>query len=130
MGILEVSGIAIVGGVAALIITELGGKLGFSVKLITVVIITIFVAISSKDMLSELISLTDNMGDVARYYEIVLRTLGVAIIAHIAAGVCRDCGAETVASAVETAARLEIFVLCLPLIGEIVGSATRLFEVS
>ena len=52
----------------------------------------------------------------------------VSVISHICATVCRDCGKPSIADLVETAGKLEIFILCLPLISDIMRTAAALLE--
>ncbi len=47
---------------------------------------------------------------------VLLRALGLAFATELCAGICRDSGETTLATWVETAGRLEILVLALPLI--------------
>ena len=62
------------------------------------------------------------------YAEILLRALGVAILCEIAGGICRECKETAVASFVEMAGRLEILILCLPLMEEILESVKGLLS--
>jgi hypothetical protein len=55
--------------------------------------------------------------------------LGVALIGNFTSLICRELGAESLCFAVELAARLEIVLICLPLIEEIAKSAFRIFEI-
>ena len=57
------------------------------------------------------------------YTSTVMRALGIAIIAQMTSEICRDCGENSTASGVELAGKIEIFILCLPLISEIIGYA-------
>ena len=60
--------------------------------------------------------------------ETLFRALGIALLTHMTAELCRDCGEGTVAGWVETLGKLEILGLCLPLIGavmETVGEILR-----
>lgn len=49
----------------------------------------------------------------------LLRALGIAVLTRVAAGICRDLGTPSVASSIELAARLEIMLLCLPLVSAV-----------
>lgn len=60
------------------------------------------------------------------YAEILLRALGVALLCEIAGGICRECRESTVGTFVEMAGRLEILILCLPLMEEILESVKEL----
>ena len=67
-------------------------------------------------------------GNVTSYVAVMLKGFGVAVISHVCATVCKDLGKATLADLVETAGKLEIFVLCLPLISDILQTAAALLE--
>ncbi len=62
------------------------------------------------------------------YAEILLRALGVAVLTEVAGGICRECKEGTVGGFVEMAGRLEILILCLPLMEEILESVRGLLS--
>lgn len=64
----------------------------------------------------------------APYTRVMLRALFVAILTETAAGICRECKEGAVASYLEIAGRLEILVLCLPLMEEILGQVKELLH--
>ena len=68
-------------------------------------------------------------GIVAEYAAIMLKGLGAAILTHICALTCRECGKPSLADTVELAGKLEIFILCLPLIKKISETAAALLEI-
>ena len=61
------------------------------------------------------------------YATLLLRALGVAVLTETASGICRECKEGAVASYVEMAGRLEILILCLPLMEEILDCVRGLF---
>ncbi len=66
----------------------------------------------------------------ADYAAVMLKGLGVALITRICASVCRETGRTGIAEYVELAGRLEILLLCLPLMSRILSAAAELFELS
>ena len=60
------------------------------------------------------------------YAALMLRAIGIALLCRICTDICRDCGAQTVAGGVETAGKVAILSLCIPLISEIIGYAGEL----
>lgn len=67
-------------------------------------------------------------GQTAQYLAVMLKGLGVALLTHVCSTVCRDCGRGSIADWVELAGKLEILLLCFPLIDEIVTTAVGLLE--
>lgn len=72
--------------------------------------------------LRELTSLSGLSG----YAELLLKALGIAVLTQCCAGLCRECGENVAAGGVELAGKVEILLLCLPLIGEILSTAKEL----
>ena len=62
------------------------------------------------------------------YATIVMRALGVAVVSETVAGICRESKEASVASYIEMAGRLEILILCLPLMEEILQSVKGLIS--
>lgn len=64
----------------------------------------------------------------AEYTEILFKALGIAFLSHMTAEMCRDCGENTVAGGVETLGKLEILMLCLPLIGSVMDTVGEILQ--
>ena len=62
------------------------------------------------------------------YAAVMLKGLGAATLTHVCSSVCRECGRASLAEYVELAGRLEILLLCLPLISSILQTAGKLLE--
>ena len=58
----------------------------------------------------------------------VLRATGIALIAELTASLCRDLGEGSVADVVLLFGKLEILVLCLPLIDDVLEIAKELLK--
>ena len=52
--------------------------------------------------------------------ELMLRVVAVAIVTHVCATVCRDCGENTIAYYVELGGKVEILILSLPMVKRII----------
>ena len=61
------------------------------------------------------------------YIGFLLKALGIAILTQVCADICRDAGEGGIGSGVELAGKMEILVLCLPLMEEIFSIAKNLF---
>ena len=66
----------------------------------------------------------------APYSQILLKALAIALLTQYAAEICRECGESSVASGVEMMGKIEILLLCLPLINEILEAAQKLLTLS
>lgn len=69
-------------------------------------------------------------GELGSAVEVLLKALGVSILAHITAGICRDAGEGSIAYYVELGAKIEILILSMPLLRELLSLAATLLEMS
>ncbi len=56
------------------------------------------------------------------------KALGVALLASYAAGICRECGESVAAEGIETAGKIEILLLSLPLIQSLLSTLQTLLR--
>lgn len=92
----------------------------------TVLFGTLLIA-SAQPLLSLINTLAGESGTL-KYVETILKGLGIVILTQISADICRDSGEGTLAGHIETVGKLELLLLCIPLIGEILATAERLLE--
>ncbi len=88
------------------------------VRMAATVVIGVFLISAAKPLLSYL-SLLGNSTSVSPYTKIIFQGLGIAVLSEACAGICRDSGEGGLASQVELAGKLELLLLCIPLIEEI-----------
>jgi len=62
------------------------------------------------------------------YLGVVLKALGVCVITGIGADICRDAGQSTIASHVETAGRVAMLILALPLLSSVLSAALEIIN--
>ncbi len=80
-------------------------------------------------LLTYLSDLTEG-GGITESRELLLRALGIALLSKLTADICRDSGESGLATGVETAGRLEILLLSLPLLQRLLAAAGELAGVS
>lgn len=62
------------------------------------------------------------------YMEIIVKALGIAYLTQISAELCRDCDENNIAMAIETAGKLEIIMISLPLINKILQMSEEMLS--
>ena len=62
------------------------------------------------------------------YSGIVIKALGIALLTQICADICRDSGEGSAASGVELMGRLEILLLCLPMLENILSTVREVMS--
>ncbi len=61
-------------------------------------------------------------------FALMLKALGIALVSKFCADICRDMGENALAGGVESAGRVAIFTLALPVLREILEYAARLLN--
>ena len=80
---------------------------------------------SVADRLRELF---DTAGINSEYVSILLRAVGICIVAQLSADCCRDCGESALASQIEIVARVSLPVISLPLYTAVIQLVTALIN--
>ena len=66
--------------------------------------------------------------DADEYFSVLLKGLAIATLCRVCCDVCHDCGETTVASAVESAGKLSLVLLALPLVSKLCDVAKELLQ--
>lgn len=120
--VIKICALALICTVAGMLIKQLRGDFSAAVKIAGSVMICGTLTVIAGPVMSEISTVFGESG-ATEYTSTVMRALGIAIIAQMTSEICRDCGENSTASGVELAGKIEIFILCLPLISEIIGYA-------
>ena len=67
-------------------------------------------------------------GVAAQYTELMLKGVGLSVLCRLCADICRDCGEGTVALAVESAGKLGMVMLAMPVVADIVAVAEDMLD--
>ena len=125
---IKICAISLLSGLVFLIVDKMSSAVSFSVKLSALILLGGAIMLMIEPVVSkiyEFSSLSDKIGE---YTDIILKVLGVALLSHISADVCRDCKESSAANAVILAAKIEILILCLPLVEKIILYAQDILD--
>ncbi|MBR7181201.1 MAG: stage III sporulation AC/AD family protein [Clostridia bacterium] len=127
MSILQLSGCAILSVFLIFLLRQLRTELALPARLAAVLLLcgaALALYLPVVERMRALFSLADG-SDLATP---VLRATGIALIAELTASFCRDLGEGSVADGVLLFGKLEILVLCLPLIDAVLEIAKELLK--
>ena len=125
----EICALALTGAIAALVISQIKGTFSFAVRIGTLIVtLGVLIALASS-VFGELYAFVGESAEINRYAGVILKALGLALLGHFSSLICKELGSESLSFCVELAAKLEIFVLCLPVIKEIMGYAMQILEI-
>lgn len=76
----------------------------------------------------ESVNETMKESNVADYGKVMLKALGVGIVVNTVGGICRDMGENSISSGVELAGKIEILLICLPIITDMLSLIKELLS--
>lgn len=121
MSVFSLCGMCLCGAVAAMILREL--KRDYVPFLVLSIGVAVCFAVLPR--IGETVAFAREISSHVNgeYAGALLRALGIAYLTSIAADICRAAGETSIVSYIETAGKLEIIALSLPLIGELLSLA-------
>lgn len=120
-------GVGLLGAIAAFLVRQIKGELSSAVRIGATVLCAALSIGALIPVLEELRGGVEALG-LWQYASIPLRALGIGLLTHVCAGICRDLGEGGIGDWVEIAGKAEILLLCLPLLKEILEDASALLR--
>ena len=123
----KLCGAALICAVAALLLRYLKNEFELPLTLAGSVLLLVSACAMARpiaEYLTGLIGASHLVGDAANT---LLRALAIAMMTKLASDLCRELGTPSVATSLETAAKLEIIILTLPLISSGIDGVKELF---
>jgi len=123
----QLFGVGILTVLTAMVVKQLRADMVLPIRLAGSILLLGAVVAMSAPVFGYINSLIESTA-LSEYADVLIKALGVAILTHISSEICRDCGENTVASAVELAGKCEILLLSLPLISSILRTASEILS--
>lgn len=123
--LLKICGIALLCAAAAVIVGKSAGGVGVAVKLGGAVVALGLVV----SLLLRAVEYLQGIGASfvpSEYLAVMLKALGVCAICRICSDICRDCGEHTASGAVESAAKLTLVLMSLPILQDLIEYASQI----
>ena len=127
--VIRAAAAAVIGSILALLLRKYTPELSLTVTILAgVIIVWLAAAVASRisDLLREI---AEKGGIDAVYLSPVLKCIGIGMITHLAAQVCRDAGENGIASKVEMAGKIFIFYAALPVFTSLIRMLQMLLEI-
>ncbi len=129
--LLKIFGGALLGVMVMLILKKSNPDSALMLKLTVGIVLACACIAFLKPIVEYIIEISESFGateQIMRSAEILLKALGVAVLTHICATVCRDSGEGSIAYYVELGGKIEIMLLSLPLLRNVTDMALELLE--
>ena len=123
----KICGIALL-CVAFLVVTkELKGGYPWAVRAVGVILIGSLLIINIDGIKNELDTFF-RLGNSSEYITIMLKCLGISFLVKICSDICKDCGEGSLAFGIESAGKICVVYMCIPLISDILGYAEQILS--
>ena len=119
--------LGLVGVAAALVVKQWKSDVLPLIRVASVVLFGIAAIRAASPLVTYLSSLL-RQGGAAPYGTVLFKALGIALLTQFCAEICRECGENAAAGGIELTGKIEILLLCLPLINEILLLAEELLR--
>ena len=127
MGIVQIAGLALLCVELILCLKEMRASLAFPARLAAAILL-FGAALALYIPVLERIRALFSLSGAVDFATPILSAAGIALICELTASFCRDLGENTVANGVLLFGKLEILVLCLPLVDDVLEIAKELLK--
>ena len=128
MSLFQIAGGALLGAMLLALLHELRSPLALPTRAVFSALLLGSALLLYAPVLVQIERLLAQTGAV-EYAKPLLRGVGIALVCELTALFCRDLGEGTLALGVEAFGKLEILLLCLPLIDKILELAKELLQI-
>ena len=121
MNLYSVCGAALLSCAASVIIRRVNGTSNAVPVLFTLILLIL--SVSAAIPVIGFVRGVDGADEYEKYVSVMLKGVGMGFLGSCAVDVCNSCGEEGIGKALETATRVAILLLCLPLMNDIINVA-------
>lgn len=116
MDIFKITAIGITGALLAVMLKPYKKEFAVAVSIITGLVVVSMVLSYMGTVFDAFGSVLDKTGMNPGYFMLIMKVTGIAYAAQFAASLCRDAGESAIAVKIETAAKVSVMVLTLPVL--------------
>lgn len=118
---IKIVGIVLTALIINIVLKEYSREFVLFINLICAIIIFSLISKDLKALIDKLTYVTDNVSFVTPYIKIMLKILGISMLAQLLSDLCRDNGENTLANQTELSAKIIILVTALPIFTAIIN---------
>ena len=112
---IKVVGIVLTALIINIVLKNYSKEFTFLINIVCTIIIFTLISKDLKGIVDRLTSISNEMSVLLPYIKIMLKILGISMIAQLLSDLCRDNGENTLANQTELSAKIIILVTALPL---------------
>lgn len=112
--------IALIGLAVIVLLKELKPEFALLLKFATLLLLGFLAFTGIGNAISEIFSLGESVSIDNALLKILLKALGLCLVAQIASDICKDCGESALSTGVELAGKLSIVIMALPVAAQLI----------
>lgn len=112
---IKVVGIVLTALIINIVLKNYSKEFTFLINIVCTIIIFTLISKDLKGIVDRLMSISNEISVLLPYIKIMLKILGISMIAQLLSDLCRDNGENTLANQTELSAKIIILVTALPL---------------
>lgn len=116
MDIFKITAIGVTGALLAVMLKPYRKEFAVAVSIVTGLVVVSMVLSYMGTVFDAFGSVLDKTGMNPGYFMLIMKVTGIAYAAQFAASLCRDAGESAIAVKIETAAKVSVMVLTLPVL--------------
>lgn len=116
MDIFKVIAIAFTGGLVSLFLKEYKKEFALVASIVTAMMILLYVSEAVVEVVDTVLLITEKSGVDKKYFEIILKVVGIAYITQYGGELLKDCGENAIAAKVYLAGKLFILYVTMPVV--------------
>lgn len=125
---IQVIGISVCGLLLTVLLRDYNKTVSMIVMLATALIIFIYAADGISGIFGYIAEISSGAESAAEYIKLMMKVLGITLITQFVSDMCRDAGENTLANQTETAAKIIVVLMVLPLFESVLNIITGLLE--
>lgn len=125
---MQIIGISICGLLLTVFLRDYNKTVSIIVMLASAVIIFFLVLDGMSGIFTYIAEISSGAESAAEYIKLMMKVLGITLISQFVADMCRDAGENTLANQTETAAKIIVILMILPLFEAVLNIITGLLE--
>ena len=128
MNIFSLAACGVIACVLIVTVRQYRPEMAMMMTIGTGVLILGMILVDFAPMVSSISDLVQKTGVNSGYIMVVVKAIGISLIAQLAADICRDAGEQSIAAKVEMGGKLGIVAITLPLFGDLLQLSANIIN--
>ncbi len=128
INIIAFCGLALAACSLIVVIRQYKPEYALPVSIAAAVVLLSYLLLNSEPIIGSINRLSQMLGDASQYVSILLKALGICLIAQLSSDICRDCGENSLAGRIETGGKIAVLIIALPIFEDVLSISTGLIK--